>query len=101
MALTIEEVSGIRVEDLRAHIETTPEFEEPGEPYELEQGQWHRVFDLAYFFDAAGETERAFPFALCAAEQAREQNALEVAEQQFRSALNGAAKLSAGMRVRV
>jgi two-component system sensor kinase len=101
LALTIEDVSGIRVADLRDHIDKTPDFEEPSDPYKLEKQPWQRVFDLAYFFDAAGEHERAFPFALCAAEQAREQNALEVAEQQFRIALNGAAKLSAAKRFRV
>jgi len=101
LARTIERVSGINVADLRAHIDKTPEFEEPDQPYALEKREWQRVFDLAYFFDAAGESERAFPFALVAAEQARSQNALEVAEQQFRIALNGADKLPAAIRFRV
>jgi two-component system sensor kinase len=101
LALTIEKVSGIKVEDLRSHIEKTADFEEPDEPYELEKAQWQRVFDLAYFFDAAGEHERAFPFALTAAEQATTQNAFEVAEQQFRIALRGAAQESVANRFRV
>jgi two-component system sensor kinase len=48
-----------------------------------------RIFDLAYHFDAAGEFERALPYALCAAEQARAQHALEIAEQQYRIAARG------------
>jgi serine/threonine protein kinase/tetratricopeptide (TPR) repeat protein len=49
-----------------------------------------RVFDLAYHFDAAGESVRAFPHALAAAERARSQHALQMAEQQLRIALRGA-----------
>lgn len=101
LALTIENISGIKVADLCAHIDRTQEFEEPDGPLELEKHQWQRVFDLAYFFDAAGEHERAFPFALCAAEQAREQNALEVAEQQFRIALRGLKSASDAQGFRV
>jgi hypothetical protein len=37
LALTIEDVSGIRVADLRDHIDKTPDCEEPGDPYELEK----------------------------------------------------------------
>ncbi|MDA1052766.1 MAG: protein kinase [Planctomycetota bacterium] len=101
LALTIEKVSGIKVADLRAHIDKTPEFEAPEETYELQKQQWQRVFDLAYFFDAAGKHDRACPFALCAAEQARKQDAQEVAEQQFRIALRGAGQLSTAIRFRV
>ena len=50
-----------------------------------------RVFELAYHFDAAGEAERALPFALAAAAQARAQNALAIAEQQYRIAARGLA----------
>src|SRR5207237_7552442 len=45
-----------------------------------------RVFELAYHFDAAGEAEKALPYALAAAEKARAQHSLEVAEQQYRIA---------------
>ena len=45
-----------------------------------------RVFDLAYHFDAGGETAKALPYALAAAEQSRAQHALEIAEQQYRIA---------------
>lgn len=101
LALTIEEVSGIQVADLWTHINSTTDWEEPSEPYQLEKRAWQRVFDLASFFDAAGECERAFPFALAAAEQARKQNALEVAEQQFCIARNGASKQPEAIRFRV
>jgi two-component system sensor kinase len=101
LALTIEAVSGIQVADLWAHINSSTDWEEPTEPYQLEKRAWQRVFDLASFFDAAGEDERAFPFALTAAEQARKQNALEVAEQQFCIARAGASKQSDAIRFRV
>ena len=57
----------------------------------IHRTQPDRVFDLAYHFDAAGQSDRALPFALTAAEQARTQHALEVAEQQFRIAERGSA----------
>lgn len=101
LALTIEQVSGIKVDDLLAHINATAEYEEPGEPYALDKRQWQRVFDLASFFDAAGEHQRAFPFALCAAEQARKQDAQEVAEQQYRVALRAAKRMAPALRFRV
>lgn len=49
-----------------------------------------RVFDLAYHFDAAGDSERALQYALLAARQARSQHSLHVAEQQYRIADRGA-----------
>ncbi len=48
------------------------------------------AFDVAFHFDAANEPRRALPYALTAAEQARAQHALEVAEQQYRIAERGA-----------
>ncbi len=57
-----------------------------------------RTFELAYHFDAAGEADRALPYALAAADQARAQHALEIAERQYRIAARGAA--SAGDDVR-
>ncbi|HUT10570.1 MAG TPA: response regulator [Thermoguttaceae bacterium] len=50
-----------------------------------------RVSDLAYHFDAAGDSPLALPYALQAAEQARAQHALEIAEQQYRIAERGVA----------
>ncbi len=58
---------------------------------DLEAQSPERVFELAYHFDASGESVRALPFALAAAEQARKQHSLEVAEQQYRIAERGAA----------
>ena len=49
-----------------------------------------KVFDLAYHFDAAGDSSAALAPALVAAEQARAQHALEIAEQQYRIAERGA-----------
>ncbi|QDU57938.1 ATP-binding protein [Aeoliella mucimassa] len=49
-----------------------------------------RVADVAYHFDAGDESRSAFPFATEAAEQARAQYALDVAEQQYEIALRGA-----------
>lgn len=101
LAVTIEQVSGIQIADLWEHINSTVEFDEPGEPYSIDKRQWQRVFDLASYFDAGGEHDRAFPFALCAAEQARNQDAQEVAEQQFRTALRGSTQAATAIRFRV
>ncbi|MGD9645808.1 MAG: ATP-binding protein [Pirellulales bacterium] len=48
------------------------------------------IAELAYHYDAAGDSEAALPFALESAERARAQHALEIAEQQYRIALRGA-----------
>ena len=56
----------------------------------LQENSPDRVFDLAYHFDAAGQSERALQYALSAARQARSQHSLEVAEQQYRIAERGA-----------
>src|SRR5262249_29120389 len=60
-----------------------------------------RTFDLAYHFDAAGQSARALPYALAAAEQARAQHSLEVAEQQYRIAARGAGEADRAARFRV
>ena len=101
LALMIERVSDIKVEVLRSHINSTPEFEEPDEAYSLDKRDWQRVFDLAYFFDAAGEHERALPYAVAAAEKARSQNSLEVAEEQYNIALCGSVASDPAVRFRV
>lgn len=59
--------------------------------HHIRQEDPNRVFDLAYHFDAAGDHEFALPYALQAAEQARIQHALEIAEKQYRIAQRGAA----------
>ncbi len=60
-----------------------------------------RVPELAYHFDAAGENENALPYALEAAEQARKQHSLEVAEQQYRIAERGARSADQATRFRI
>jgi two-component system sensor kinase len=49
-----------------------------------------RIFDLAYHFDASGQSTEALEYALLAACQARSQHALGIAEQQYRIAERGA-----------
>lgn len=56
----------------------------------LEERSPTRFFDLAFHFDAAGQPERALPYALAAADEARAQQSLELAEQQYRIAQRGA-----------
>ena len=51
-----------------------------------------RVFELAYHFDASGDARRALPYALAAADRARAQHALEIAERHYRIAERGAAQ---------
>ncbi|HEV3024512.1 MAG TPA: AAA family ATPase, partial [Pirellulales bacterium] len=48
-----------------------------------------RVFELAYHFDAAGMYSQALPHALAAAEKARAQHSLAIAEQQYAIARRG------------
>jgi two-component system sensor kinase len=58
-------------------------------------------FSLAYHFDAAGDSRKALPHALAAAEQARAQNSLEIAAQQYRIAERGAAREEEKTRYRI
>ena len=60
-----------------------------------------RIFDLAYHFDAAGQSERAFPYATAMADQARAQYALEIAEQLYRIAERGSKMADDTTRYRV
>ncbi len=101
LAETILKLSGISVESLWAYLMSATAFEEPTESFPLERQQWRRVYDLSHFFAAAGEPGKALPFALIAAEQARRQNALEVAEQQYRIALLGSAASTPALRFRI
>ena len=101
LAETILQLSGISVDNLWAHLTAATAFEEPTEIFRLERQQWRRVFDLSHFFAAAGEPGKALPFAVIAAEQARQQNALEVAEQQYRTALLGSAMAAPALRFRI
>jgi serine/threonine protein kinase/tetratricopeptide (TPR) repeat protein len=47
------------------------------------------VFELAYHFDAAGDFDRALPYAIAAAEQASERHSLEIAERNYKIAERG------------
>jgi signal transduction histidine kinase len=58
-------------------------------------------FDIAYHYDAAGEPEQALPHALKAGAQARAQNSLPVAEQQYRIAARGSRQASVLLRLQV
>ena len=101
LALVIEQANDVNLADVLAHISRTPDFAEPGEPLSLDKRLWQRVFDLAFFFDAAGKFERARPYSLIAAEQASSQNALDVAEQQFEIARRSAESADDATRFRI
>ncbi len=58
-----------------------------------------RSSDIAYHFDAGNDAVAAFPFAVIAAEAAREQYALEVAEQQYQIAMRGASRDREKLRI--
>ncbi|MBI1900442.1 MAG: AAA family ATPase, partial [Planctomycetia bacterium] len=60
-----------------------------------------RAPDLAYHFDAAGDSPEALPYALKAAQQARSLHALEIAEQQYRIAERGARQADHPTRYRI
>ncbi len=60
-----------------------------------------RTFELAYHFDAAQRPERALSYALAAAEQARSQNSLEIAEDQYRIARRASEEAHETVRFRV
>ncbi|HEY5314307.1 MAG TPA: ATPase, partial [Pirellulales bacterium] len=79
-----------------------------------ERQRWHRraavylqsqtarnPFELAFHFDAAGQSELALDFALEAAGQARAQHSLEIAEQQYRIARRGARTADRETRYRI
>ncbi|MBY0371171.1 protein kinase [bacterium] len=56
----------------------------------LEEEDPDLVFELAFHFDAAGDVSRALPYALEAAERAKKQYGLWIAEEHYRIALRGA-----------
>ncbi len=58
-------------------------------------------FELAYHFDAAGEYSQALPYALVAAERARQQFALATSELNYRIAERGAEGADANTRYRI
>ncbi|MDC4224410.1 MAG: AAA family ATPase [Candidatus Manganitrophus sp.] len=68
---------------------------------QIESVDRERTFELAYHFDAAGQSDRALPYALAAAERARGQHALEIAERQYRIAERGVQQADGSTRRRV
>jgi tetratricopeptide (TPR) repeat protein len=60
-----------------------------------------RVYDLAYHFDAAGEARKALIYALAGAEQARRQSALEVAVNNYATALRNIGASNKTVRYRI
>jgi two-component system sensor kinase len=67
----------------------------------FEQRDPGRSFDLAFHFDAAGEPERALPYALAAAGRARAQHALQAAQQQYEIAERGVPGASFATRLAI
>jgi signal transduction histidine kinase len=67
----------------------------------LEERDRGASFDIAYHYDAAGESERALPHALSAGARARAQYALALAEQQYRIAARGALAAAPPVRLQV
>ncbi|MCU0873564.1 MAG: AAA family ATPase, partial [Pirellulaceae bacterium] len=62
---------------------------------------WQRIFDLANHYSAADEYDRALVFALLAAEQARRQHSLDIAERQYQIASQAPAGADAATRYRI
>ena len=100
IAEVIEQQCSFTSEDIEKHLSRTRDYDEPQEAMDLTLRDWQRVFELAYFFNAARKEERAMPYALIAAERAWQQNAFEVAERQFTIARRGAESLLAPAPIR-
>lgn len=101
IATVIEQSSSFRLSDIENQISRTAEYAEPDVKFAIDKTQWQRIYDLAYFFDAAGKSDRALPYALVAAEQAAAQNAFDIAEQFYEFARTGAEHASQPIRFRV
>jgi tetratricopeptide (TPR) repeat protein len=61
----------------------------------------HRVYDLAYHFDAAAQKRKAWMYALLAAEQARRQFALDMAVNNYALARRNAQESSTAVHYRI
>ena len=99
IARVIEEASGITAEDRTQWLNSARPITD--ETVELTTEQWNRVFDLSRHFSAGGRNDQALPYALIAAEQARRQDALEVADQQFRVVEHAAGDAPAHIQFRI
>jgi signal transduction histidine kinase/tetratricopeptide (TPR) repeat protein len=67
----------------------------------LEKVEPQPVFELAHLYDAAGDHQRALPYAIAAAEQARAQHSLEIAEQLYRIAVRASEGIDERTRFRI
>ena len=67
----------------------------------IEAADPDRHFELAYHFDAAGEYRRGLPHALAAAEHARRQHTLDIAEAHYRMAERAAGAADRPTRARL
>ena len=101
LATTIQRRANLSAEQVHRWLANTAEFEEPEQSPDLDHAKWQGVFDLALYFDAADDFQQALPYALLAAEQSHKQNALEVAEQQYRIALRAVSVATAQLKFRV
>jgi diguanylate cyclase (GGDEF)-like protein/PAS domain S-box-containing protein len=63
---------------------------------EIEAADPERIFELAYHFDAAGELQRALPYALEVARVARQRHALDVSVAHYRMAQRAAGETDDG-----
>jgi two-component system sensor kinase len=89
LAQVIRASLGPAAADWQKLLELEPGQGHPAAADDVDQSDWQRVFDLAYHLDAAGRPDQAMGYALAAAEQARRQHSLEIAEQQYEIARRG------------
>ncbi len=101
LADVIESSLGESVRDFQAQLEIASGESGAADAEKINPEDWQRVFDLAYHFDAAGQSAEAMVYALAAAEQARRQHSLEIAEQQYKIARRGSDGADQQVRYRI
>jgi two-component system sensor kinase len=101
LAQVIESSLGDSLRDLQEQLGVAPSQGDAASAGEIKQEDWQRVFDLAYHFDAAGQSSEALLYGLAAAEQARRQHSLEIAEQQYKIARRGCDGADRQVRYRI
>jgi predicted ATPase len=94
LARQLEDRCGLDFDQLTAELNDYQK--EHAEGSSVEQ-----IFDLAFHFDAAGDREKAWVYALLAAEQARRQFSLDVATAQYQIAQRNATSASNVTRFRI
>jgi len=100
-AEVIQKSGDVDQTQLEAWLRDAEPYDEPAHLQGLSRDQWLRIFDLSVYFDAAGDANRALPFAVAGAEQAKAQNALEVAELHYRIAVRGSNQSDSPLRFRI